>query len=239
MYLCDWLNSVDISKVIPDLMLDKNDKYLTFNYTETLEKIYNIPSQNILHIHGSIKSLEGITTKFNEAYNDSLSSYLKEHPYTIDEELEIIEGRLKDELDEECNIEIRSILQFGGSIPSSKQVLDRIFQWYNGDEGYQEYLSSSVFELNHLIDSCSKNTSHNYNDLMRFIEPDNEIDEVVVMGHSLNSVDDAYYTNILIPKLKDKLWIFWIYRGKGSNDEINVKDFIKKHKVNNYRLMDW
>lgn len=34
------------------LSLDKNDFYLTFNYTDTLEKYYGIPSNSILYIHG-------------------------------------------------------------------------------------------------------------------------------------------------------------------------------------------
>lgn len=48
-----WVNSVDISQAKPQQTLDKSSKYITFNYTETLEKIYDIPSRQILHIHGS------------------------------------------------------------------------------------------------------------------------------------------------------------------------------------------
>lgn len=33
-------------------ILDPNGYYITFNYTHTLERIYNIPRQHILHIHG-------------------------------------------------------------------------------------------------------------------------------------------------------------------------------------------
>ena len=44
--------------------MSNHDFYLTFNYTNTLEDIYCIPSQNILHIHGSLK-------KLNENFVDS------------------------------------------------------------------------------------------------------------------------------------------------------------------------
>jgi hypothetical protein len=49
----NWVDSIDITNIkkIRDLPLDS--KYLTFNYTETLEKVYAIPKSNILHIHGS------------------------------------------------------------------------------------------------------------------------------------------------------------------------------------------
>lgn len=54
--LRSWIESVDIVKpqaYIPHL-LNKNDLYLSFNYTNTLEQVYSIPSKNILHIHGNV-----------------------------------------------------------------------------------------------------------------------------------------------------------------------------------------
>ena len=35
-------------------LLGKEDYYITFNYTHTLEKIYNVCNDNILHVHGEI-----------------------------------------------------------------------------------------------------------------------------------------------------------------------------------------
>ena len=49
----EWVNSIDITVADKVLDLPSCSKYLTFNYTETLEKIYGIPQLNILHIHGS------------------------------------------------------------------------------------------------------------------------------------------------------------------------------------------
>lgn len=49
----DWVNGINFkaAKKIFDLPLES--RYLTFNYTETLEKLYGIADSNILHIHGS------------------------------------------------------------------------------------------------------------------------------------------------------------------------------------------
>jgi hypothetical protein len=33
--------------------IDSNALYLTFNYTPTLENVYSVPSENVLHIHGN------------------------------------------------------------------------------------------------------------------------------------------------------------------------------------------
>ena len=48
-----WVRSIDISGIEADLHIPKSAKYLSFNYTETLEKAYGIPKENVLHIHGS------------------------------------------------------------------------------------------------------------------------------------------------------------------------------------------
>lgn len=37
-----------------DQILDKDAYYLSFNYTHTLETIYSIPEENVLHIHGEV-----------------------------------------------------------------------------------------------------------------------------------------------------------------------------------------
>lgn len=55
-YVMSWIKGVDIhsdrrTRIIGQ---EDNDKFLTFNYTLVLEKIYNIDEKDIVHIHGSI-----------------------------------------------------------------------------------------------------------------------------------------------------------------------------------------
>lgn len=45
------LKEIDKSAAYDEL-LDKDGHFLTFNYTHTLEKLYDISPQNVLHIHG-------------------------------------------------------------------------------------------------------------------------------------------------------------------------------------------
>lgn len=55
----DEIANNKISK-IPNLLklpLTTSDFYINFNYTNTLEDIYGIPSKNILHIHGTINDM--------------------------------------------------------------------------------------------------------------------------------------------------------------------------------------
>ncbi len=49
----EWVNGLDINEVKPFLKLPHKAKYLSFNYTETLEQCYGLDSEKILHIHGS------------------------------------------------------------------------------------------------------------------------------------------------------------------------------------------
>lgn len=51
-YFIEWVNSINLKGIEDYLMLHKNAKYISFNYTETLEKIYSISNKNICHIHG-------------------------------------------------------------------------------------------------------------------------------------------------------------------------------------------
>lgn len=48
-----WVRSIDISGIEADMVIPIESKYLTFNYTETLESYYHVPTNNVLHIHGN------------------------------------------------------------------------------------------------------------------------------------------------------------------------------------------
>ena len=51
----EWIQSVELMisplKKFQDIFFE-DDKYITFNYTKTLEEVYQIDSEKILHIHG-------------------------------------------------------------------------------------------------------------------------------------------------------------------------------------------
>lgn len=49
----NWVYSLDTKKN-PRYSFTKEAFFLSFNYTDTLERVYRIPDKNILHIHGSV-----------------------------------------------------------------------------------------------------------------------------------------------------------------------------------------
>lgn len=76
---CNWLSQISFDglekKIIP---IERNAYYLTFNYTCTLEKIYDIPAQNILHIHGTFKAHD----------NDRIVYGHGGHPYIVEKDID-------------------------------------------------------------------------------------------------------------------------------------------------------
>lgn len=50
----EWIESLDISQVSENYKLDISAYFITFNYTDVLERIYKIPVSNILHIHNKV-----------------------------------------------------------------------------------------------------------------------------------------------------------------------------------------
>lgn len=48
----NWVDNIDITTATKIRTLPTESIYLTFNYTETLERVYSIPESNVLHIHG-------------------------------------------------------------------------------------------------------------------------------------------------------------------------------------------
>lgn len=72
-----WVDSINTKGINTDLLLPKTAKYLTFNYTDTLESAYGIPPENVLHIHGNrlVPDDEyifghGTSRDINEPYKD-------------------------------------------------------------------------------------------------------------------------------------------------------------------------
>ncbi len=56
-YVLMWVKQIRINKAVvkrTEMYRNFDDYFLTFNYTNVLERIYKIPSQQILHIHGGL-----------------------------------------------------------------------------------------------------------------------------------------------------------------------------------------
>jgi len=92
---CRWLNTIDVSTDLLNdkllLPLDRTAGFLSFNYTDTLQKIYKIPNSNILHIHGRIKDAEA-SIILGHAWKPDLAEISKEYGPEEEQDTRLIEG---------------------------------------------------------------------------------------------------------------------------------------------------
>lgn len=63
-YLKEWVSGIDLSDTAPihsRLLNNHSDLFLNFNYTPTLQTVYHIENENVLHIHGGVKPYCDVT----------------------------------------------------------------------------------------------------------------------------------------------------------------------------------
>jgi len=56
----DWVKSIQLEPRTKQLKLMAKAQYITFNYTQTLQDIYELPEGNIWHVHGSCFDMDVI-----------------------------------------------------------------------------------------------------------------------------------------------------------------------------------
>ena len=193
----DWLCSFMKIDVKKKMELDETDLFINFNYTDTLERVYEIPSNHILHIHGQFSKLNG-------NYN---------------------------------NPKIREEIQFGTPCLNSDKVYKELESRYCKDDYYSVSIEPGIAYISNFIKKSSKNLQNNYSKLESFLD-NKEITEVIVMGHSLNSADYAYYSDILLPKYKDMTWTFYMRDGDTAT-KADIDEFILRSKISDHRFKRW
>ena len=77
----DWVRSIKVAES-QRRDLPQNALYLTFNYTDTLEQLYQIPEKNVCHIHGRASRGEKLIVGHNHPVNPS--GFWKEDGYMRD-----------------------------------------------------------------------------------------------------------------------------------------------------------
>lgn len=143
-HFADWIRSIPMPDrdQVPLLLtsLDKDADYLTFNYTSTLTKLYDIAPENILHIHG-----EG-----------------------EDESSDLVLGHARAAAD-------RSLLQDGV------------------DEDTDTRFAEAMGILDDYFEKTFKPSAKIIEQQKPYFEGLKSITQVVVLGHSLSEVDEAYF----------------------------------------------
>lgn len=51
-YFCEWVDQIDVNAAPKQMAFDAQARFISFNYTSTLQTVYEIDESRILHIHG-------------------------------------------------------------------------------------------------------------------------------------------------------------------------------------------
>ena len=76
-WIKDIDNNIDISKMQKEEYIDNNALFFSFNYTMLLEKLYNVPKENVWHIHNSVMSIDNIIIGHDSDERELFREYLK------------------------------------------------------------------------------------------------------------------------------------------------------------------
>lgn len=192
-----------------DLTITSTDYFVNFNYTNTLEKIYNIPINHILYIHGTVKNMIYGNQEFN--LSDIASEDFNidhENPYISEIPIEAYHTSLmSDYLD---------IIKY------SKDDID-------------ENLGEIVEQLNDENSSFEKELQ--IKKLEKFLANlPNDISKICVLGHSIGKVDIPYF-EFMRKKIPVVPWNISYYKDPKSianyenlsfSKDINIFEFPKR-----------
>lgn len=148
----DWLTDLSLESTTRKLCLDEESIFLNFNYTLTLEEVYQIPCRNVLHIHGDVEKSQG---SFIFGHNKNLKA--------------------QPEFDSDGE---RTRTPFTDSEANAKQ------SFY----GLQKPVKEILHENNNFFKSLK------------------DFNQIIVLGHSLNSTDIPYFKRINKYVAEDSKW---------------------------------
>lgn len=144
-----WVNDIAVIGVrIFDF--DSSARFITFNYTETLERLYSIPADRILHIHGKAHSDSGIIVGHRMKI-DPLSGSFENNDFRGN------------------NNRVQNLADLADLYKPSEEIIQQ---------------NSAYF------DSL------------------NDVDTVIVFGHSCSDVDELYFKATAASVRPDAMWKF-------------------------------
>lgn len=221
-YFLEWLSDIDYSLAQDKIRsVSPEDLFINFNYTSTLEVVYNVPKENVFHIHGSIESIDkgNIQAWHIPSFN------------TI-EEAEIAEQFQSDEFNNDI---VREHIQFGSIYNDPNLIREELITSFEHDDFYSVSIEPAINGLIHFCEAGAKDIEKNYEYLKKFIE-NKQIDEIIVMGHSILGVDKAYYSDIIVPVFQNCSWSFYCH---SKNNCLDAKEFVSQFEIANFKFIKW
>lgn len=117
-------------------------------------------------------------------------------------------------------------IQFGNDKIEKHETVDKYVNLHGQDDMYPVLAQGGAEEIAKIAKLFSKNPRRNYPKLRDFLERNKEIENVVIMGHCLAGIDEAYYRDVLIPLFRACNWVAMCF---SDQDFENVDNFNRKY----------
>ncbi|MBH0059158.1 bacteriophage abortive infection AbiH family protein [Pseudoalteromonas sp. SWXJZ94C] len=150
-----WIKGIDVKQAIKFMDFPKGFKFINFNYTSTLQDVYSVPDEDVLHIHGK--------ARWNVIFGHGI----------------------------------------GNSNQSRSMEPNQDEPWF--EESFQTLTS--------VIDKFHKPVNEILEKHRKNLESYGDVTKIIVLGHSINSIDIPYFKCIL-EAYPDALWRNWNHRSE-------------------------
>jgi hypothetical protein len=174
--------------------IDSEALYLTFNYTQTLEKLYKIPESKIVYIHNSA---------FMGADNIILGHGID--PETFQD--------IKPE-------------------PPDNLTPAELEEWYIQNDDYEYSYDEGKQNLMRYFEVTYKPTKQIIDQYSDFFKGLKDIEEIIVLGHSISSVDIPYFEEIIKWVKPQVKWIVSYYNPIEWKRHRHTLSKLGVHKMN-------
>ncbi|EFH74991.1 conserved hypothetical protein [Vibrio cholerae RC385] len=136
-----WVNQIDVATVQRKMTFSKGSQFITFNYTSTLQTVYAIDSNYVLHIHGRAETHDELIFGHGETILE---------PPEIDED----------------------------------------------GESTRDMFSDAQRSARYPLHALKKPVADVLEQHKTYFEQLKDVEEIVIIGHSLNAIDQPYFTCI-------------------------------------------
>lgn len=211
-----WIESLKYNGQIKPLsdLINKESRYINFNYTEFLETIYGVNKENILYIHGDRR--------------DKNCELIIGHGHNTDKVFEEWYERNKDKKEYQPKIT-------RGKVKYDKNDDPVYLGYFLKDETMGNWKSQVRYDgINNMvsiIEDYYEDSAKKTEDVLKknkdYFKTLEDIKDIVVIGHSLSDVDDPYFKEI-INNNKDKSNLNWYFSWHSISGLKSIVKFASK-----------
>ena len=214
-----WIKRLDVSNIKKHrcLQLDKDAFFINFNYTDLLETCYQISREQIIYLHGN-KSDEVKSIILGHGHNpdQNLTNWLRKNRN---------KKRFQPVLRNKKGKSYRNNrLSYFAWFASKKEMENRLtpIRYYAIDRvlgEIEDYYEKSQKKVSAVL------KKHEYE--LRKLE---DVQEIIILGHSLSEVDREYFKYLLIHH-KSPETLKWKLSYYGENDLQKIDNFITQLNI--------